>query len=311
MRFPVRFLPSGTKIDFMGKRWLGFAASFLLVIGTFASIAVQGFNYGIDFTGGVLIEAKTEQAADLGVMRADIGNLKLGSFSLQNAGDARSVIIRIQAGSGENQAKVAEKVKEAVLASAGGKAEFRKVDYVGPQVGAELIRGAAIALVLSFAAIMLYIWFRFEWQYGVGGILALMHDATLMLGFYSVTRIEFDLTSVAAVLTVVGYSINDSVVIYDRIRENMRKYKKMDLSGLINLSLNETLSRTIITASTVLLATVGLVTLGGEVLKSFSAGMLFGVVIGTYSSIYVSAPVLIYTGLRGRAEEQQPAGVGA
>ena len=180
--------------------------------------------------------------------------------------------------------------------------EYRRIDYVGPKVGGELIKGGVIALLLSFASIMGYIWIRFEWQYGIGGIVALIHDVWLTIGFFSLTQLDFDLSSVAAILTIIGYSINDSVVIYDRIRENLRKYKKMAISELLNLSINETLSRTILTVSTVLVAVLTLILVGGEVIKSFSLSTFFGILIGTYSSIYISAPILIFLNLRPAVE---------
>ena len=180
----------------------------------------------------------------------------------------------------------------------GAPIEYLRVDYVGPQVGGELIRGSFMALIFAMVAMMFYLWFRFEWQYGAGGILALLHDAILTVGFYSVTQIEFNLTSVAAILTVIGYSINDSVVIYDRVRENLRKYKIKPVDEVLNLAVNETLGRTFLTGGTVLMALLGLVIFGGDVLFGFSAAMIFGVIVGTYSSIYVSSTVLIYLNLR-------------
>jgi SecD/SecF fusion protein len=210
------------------------------------------------------------------------------------------VLIRLQASEEQEQAKIIAQVRT-ILDGAIEGVEYRKIDYVGPTVGRELIRGGSIAVALAFAAIMLYVWFRFEWQYGVGAILALIHDSVMIIGFFVVTRFEFGLTAIAAILTIVGYSINDSVVIYDRIRENMRRFKKMPAFELLNLSINDTLSRTILTASTTLLASMALAIFGGEVIRGFSAAMVFGVIIGTYSSIYISAPTLIYLNIRPKS----------
>jgi preprotein translocase subunit SecF len=185
-----------------------------------------------------------------------------------------------------------------------GTVDYRKIDYVGPTIGGELIENGIWAVMLSFASIMIYVWFRFEWQYGVGAIAALVHDSIMILGFFAITQLEFGLTAIAAILTIIGYSINDSVVIYDRIRENMRRFKKMSVFDLLNISINDTLSRTVLTASTTLLAALALLVFGGDVIKSFSAAMVFGVIIGTYSSIYISAPALIYLHLRPDPEAQ-------
>lgn len=298
--FPLKIVPDKTRIDFMGKRWVGFVFSIVIIAACFASIALRGFNYGIDFSGGILIEARMEQAPDLGKMRDTLSHLHLGDIALQNFGTSRDVMLRIgsQEDGEQNQMKLVEKIKATLAKEYGAGIEYRKIDFVGPQVGDELIWSGGLAMVLAFAAIMAYVWARFEWQYGVGALLALLHDAILTLGFMSVTQLEFNLTSVAAVLTIIGYSINDSVVIYDRIRENMRKYKKMSIAELLNVSLNETLSRTILTVMTVVLTTLALVFFGGDVLRSFSVTMLFGIIAGTYSSVYISAPILIYLNLR-------------
>lgn len=298
MRFPIKFFPDVTRFDFMGRRWLGFALSLILMVGTAVSLSVKGLNYGIDFTGGVLIELRAPQAVDLGGLRDKLTHALDAEISLQTAGDPRDVLLRVQSRQEEEQAQVVAKTKSLLAESLGQEIEYRKIDYVGPQVGRELVEKGLWALGLSLLGIMGYLWFRFEWQFGLGGVVALAHDAIVTLGFYSVAGMEFNLTSIAAILTIVGYSINDSVVIYDRARENMRKYKRMALDEILNLSLNETINRTVMTAGTVLLSSIALLVFGGEVLKSFSAAMVFGVVAGTYSSIYISAPVLIYTNLR-------------
>ena len=292
MRFPIRFIPAKTNFQFIRYRVIAFTISIALSLATFAYIGTQGLNLGIDFTGGVLIELKTEEAADLSQMRTLLANENFGEVSLQNFGDERSVLVRIQA-TDENQAQVVAAVKSD-LDAAIKNIDYRRVEFVGPTVGRELIHSAFMALTLAMAAMLVYIWFRFEWQFGVGGILALLHDGIMVLGFYAVMKLEFGATAIAAILTVIGYSINDSVVIYDRIRENMRKFKKMPIEELIDLSVNETLSRTILTGGTTLLALTALALFGGEVIRGFSLAIGFGIIVGTYSSVFISAPVLIY-----------------
>ncbi len=298
--FPLKLFPDESKIDFISKRWIAFIFSTVLTILTVVLLFTKGLNLGIDFTGGILIEAKFEQAADLGKMRDILKHDELGDISLQTFGNDNTILIRVGKSSDDAQERivVVNKIKTSLAENFTGGIEYRKVDYVGPKVGDELIRSGFLALILSFAAMMVYIWFRFEWQYGLGGIIAIVHDAILTLGFFSFTGLEFNLSSIAAILTVVGYSINDSVVIFDRIREDIRKYKKLPITDLINLSVNSTLSRTILTSVTTLLSLIALIVFGGEVVKSFSIATFFGILIGTYSSVYIGTPVLIYMKLR-------------
>jgi preprotein translocase subunit SecF len=297
MAFPLRYFPETTHINFMKMRIPALVFSLLVIAVTIFMVFSKGFNMGIDFTGGVVMEVRAPERIDLPKMRELLPTSSFGEVSLQYFGGDKDVMIRIPAKEDVNQAKVAEQVKLLVAKDFEG-IEFRKIDYVGPTVGKELLTGGVLSMVLSFAAMMLYIWFRFEWQYGVGGIFALVHDATMILLFYLVTGYEFSLTSIAAVLTIIGYSINDSVVIYDRIRENLRKFKQKSIEDVINISINETLSRTVLTAGTTILSACALVVFGGEVLRGFSASLLWGLIIGTYSSIYISAPILIYFNLR-------------
>jgi preprotein translocase subunit SecF len=299
---PLRIFSHKTNFDFMGKRWIGFILSIVMTVVAIGIVTIKGLNLGIDFTGGILMEIHTEKPIDLGALRKVLSHDKFGEVSLQNIGDTSDVMIRIQSGGDDEQAKLVAEVKSLLAQAIEGKIDYRKIDFVGPTVGKELIRGGMIAVLLSFASIMMYVWFRFEWQYGCGAILALVHDSIMIIGFFAVTRFEFGLTAIAAILTIVGYSINDSVVIYDRIRENMRRYKKMNMSELLNISINDTLSRTVLTASTTLLAATALALFGGEVIEGFSWAMVFGVLIGTYSSIYISAPTLIYLNLRSNTE---------
>ncbi|MCD6036096.1 MAG: secF [Rickettsiales bacterium] len=307
---PLHLIPSGTKIDFLGKRWFAFIFSIVTTLGTLGLIGTKGFNFGIDFTGGIVMELRfTEENPDIAALRDLLSENIEGEISLQYFGSEKDVLLRIQEkeeiGQDGTASATVLKVKELLAKEVSPSIDYRKVDYVGPQVSEELLRSGALAMVLSFLGIMLYVWFRFEWQFGVGAIIALLHDAILTVGFYSLMGIEFNLASVAAVLTVVGYSINDSVVIYDRIRENLRKYKKKPIDQLLNESINETLSRTILTVSTTVFAVIALILVGGPVIQGFSLALLFGIVVGTYSSIYVSAPILIYLNIR-KVDVTQP-----
>lgn len=299
MRFPFQMFRTVPNYDFVGYRKVGFAITIIGILATFASLAINGLNFGIDFSGGVVMEVRTEQTADINKMRTILETANTKDASLQSVGnDGREVMIRLKPKGDESQNQVSQTVRSTLDAGYGAPIEYLRVDYVGPQVGGELIRGSFMALAFAMLAMAMYLWFRFEWQYGFGGILALLHDAILVVGFYSVTQIEFNLTSVAALLTVIGYSINDSVVIYDRVREDLRKFKVKSVPDVINLACNETLARTFLTGGTVLAALTGLVIFGGDVLFGFSAAMIFGVIVGTYSSIYVSSTILIYMNLR-------------
>ncbi|MCI5048906.1 MAG: protein translocase subunit SecF [Rickettsiales bacterium] len=299
---PITLIPQTTSINFIKTRFIGFSISMLLMVAAAVIIWEKGLNLGIDFAGGILIDIRAEQATDLAPLRAALNDPAFGEVSLQHFGSDDEVLVRIEVSDETEQAELVEKAKQ-IIGQTYENVEFRQIDYVGPTVGRELIESGIMALCISMAAMMLYIWFRFEWQFGVGGILALLHDLALMIAFYAFTRFDFSLTSIAAILTVIGYSINDSVVIYDRIRENMRKYKKMPLDELLNKSINDTLSRTIVTGLTTIIAAAALVIFGGEVIRGFSYALLFGVVVGTYSSIYISAPILLYFGIREEAED--------
>jgi preprotein translocase subunit SecF len=287
------FLRKPPKIDFMRFHLFGFAFSGMLAIGSIVLFILSGLNYGIDFKGGILIEARsTTGPANLGEMRSTLDSLHLGEVSLQGFGAPTDVLIRLPEQAGGDQAQ--EQSVNAVRNALGPSLEFRRVEVVGPSVGEELIRAGVLATVLALFAIAAYVWFRFEWQFGVGAMLSTIHDVITTVGLFALLRLEFNLTTLAAILTIAGYSINDTVVIYDRVRETMRKYKTMDFRSLVNLSLNETLSRTILTVSTVALAAVSLLVFGGEVLRGFSIAMLWGIVIGTYSSLFIAAPLLYY-----------------
>lgn len=295
--FPLKLIPADTRIDFIRWRWFGFAFSFALMAVTAALLATRGLNPGIDFAGGILLEIRTPQQADIAALRDILNSPDWGEVSLQRFGDKRDVLIRVETSDETEQAGLVEQIKQTLSAHEPG-ITYRKIDYVGPTIGKELIESGILALLIAMAAMMLYIWFRFEWHFGLGGILALLHDAALMLGFYVISGFEFGLTSIAAILTVIGYSINDSVVIYDRIRENLRKYKKLPIPDLLNRSINETLARTVVTALTTMLAALALALFGGEVIRGFSYALFVGVLVGTYSSVFIAAPVLLYFRIR-------------
>jgi preprotein translocase subunit SecF len=271
-------------------------------IGLFLTV---GLNLGIDFKGGLLIEARTQGPADLAGMRAKIDALHIGEASLQGFGAPDEVLIRLPLQNGGDAAQ--ESAITAIKGALGEGIEYRRQEVVGPSVGSELIRAGALATVLALAAILIYIWFRFEWQFGVGATISTIHDVVTTVGLFAIFQLEFNLTTLAAILTIAGYSINDTVVIYDRVREAMRRHRTMPFSELINLALNETLSRTILTVSTVALAVLSLLIFGGEVLKGFSIAMLWGIVIGTYSSLFIAAPIIYYIQPNRRAVAREPA----
>lgn len=290
-----RSVLSNTKIDFMKVHKIALSASIFFMLVSLILVFSKGLNLGIDFSGGILIEARISEDVKVSEIR-ELLKKEAKDVQIQNIGKG-DILIRV-AGEDDQENKagqsaVVKRIQESLDRNYSD-IEYRKVDYVGPQIGSELIQNGFLALFMSCIFIMIYIWIRFDWQFGLGGIFALIHDAILTLGFFSITGLEFNLTSIAAILTVIGYSINDSVVIYDRIRENLRKHKRMGLSNLINLSTNSTLSRTLLTAGTTLISLLALIIFGGEVLRSFSLATFFGIALGTYSSIYISAPILIY-----------------
>lgn len=293
----IKYLPQKTNIDFIKQRFIGYAVTLVFVAGSILALAVQGLNFGIDFKGGILVEIQTEGPADLGALRSKLGGLGLGEVTLQTIGtQGNEVMIRLQRQEGgeESQMAALTTLKQAL----GAGVEIRRTEVVGGKVSDELVQDGVLAIGLSILAIAAYVWFRFEWQFGVGALAATFHDVIATFGLFALTGLEFNLTTVAAVLTIAGYSINDTVVSYDRVRENLRKYKTMSLKDLINVSINETLTRTLLTGGTTLMAVIALAMFGGEVLRGFSYAMIFGVVIGTFSSIYVAMPVLIYFNLR-------------
>ena len=298
----LRIVPDNTKFDFMRFRRISFPVSALMSILAISLYFFHGLNFGIDFKGGTLIEVQTKAgAADLANMRSTLGGLGLGEVQLQQFGAPNDVLIRIaeQPGGDEAQQQAVTKARSAL----GDAYDYRRVEVVGPRVSGELLSYGVIGLGLAILCILIYLWFRFEWQFALGAMIANVHDIVLTIGFMSVTQIDFDLTSIAALLTILGYSLNDTVVIYDRIREMLRRYKKMPMPELLNASVNQTLSRSVITHVTVSLALLALLLFGGEAIHSFTATMMFGVVlVGTYTSVFIASPILIYLGV-GRGSD--------
>lgn len=292
----LNIIPYGTNFNFIGKRYIAFALSIITLVGTLVLIPARGLNLGIDFTGGILIDAQFPAKIELAAMREQMKETGLKDVSLQTFGEDTQVLIRIGQSSESDQERQATiaLVKKTLATHYGENIEYRKVDYVGPKVGGELIRSGIISTVLAVLGIMLYIWLRFEWQYGVAAIASLVHDAVVTVGFLCITQLEFNMSSIAAVLTIIGYSINDTVVAFDRIRDNIKKYKKMPMPDLLNRSINDNLARMILTPATTMMALIALILVGGEVVRSFSYAMAFGVVVGTFSSLYVAAPLLLY-----------------
>jgi preprotein translocase subunit SecF len=293
----LRIVPDDTKFDFMRFRRISFPVSALLSILAIFLYFFHGLNFGIDFVGGTLMEVQSKSGpADLAKMRETVSGLGLGEVQLQQFGGPTNVLLRVaqQPGGEEAQQAAVAKIRQAL----GDSVEYRRVEVVGPRVSTELLAYGTIGLVFAILSILVYLWFRFEWQFALGAMVANVHDIVLTIGFMSVTQIDFDLTSIAALLTILGYSLNDTVVIYDRIRENLRRYKRLSMPDLLNSSVNSTLSRSIITHVTVTLALLALLLFGGHAIHSFTATMMFGVVlVGTYTSVFIAAPILIYLGV--------------
>ncbi len=283
--------------DFVRQRYVAFLITGIMIFGSLGLVAFKGLNLGIDFTGGIMMEIKTPEVPDLVKMRTDLNALELGDISIQEFGTPQSFLIRVpeQKGGADAQKNAIETIKTSLNSIFPDKVvEYQRSEYVGPQVGDELKKSGIIAFILTVVGIMAYIWYRFEWQYGLSAILSLMHDSLAVVGLFSLFWMHFDLGTLAAVLLVAGYSTNDTVIVFDRVRENRRKFKKMPLRDIINMSVNQTLTRTINTSLTTLLSLIALWLFGGEVIRDFANAMIFGIVIGTYSSIYVASSALLY-----------------
>ncbi|HEV7293167.1 MAG TPA: protein translocase subunit SecD [Devosia sp.] len=300
----VKFVPDNTKIPFMNWRKIAITGSVILSVASLAWFGIHGLNLGIDFKGGTSIEAQHQDGpADPGVIRQALGTLDLGDVQVQGFGPPEDLLIRIelQEGGPEAQQAAVDRVTDLLTAE---NYEVRRTEAVSGTVSSELALTSTIGLSVAVLAILAYLWFRFEWQFAVGAVVSTLHDVILTIGFFALTGIEFNASSIAAILTIVGYSLNDTVVVYDRVREFMRKYRKVPLVDLLNRAINSTLSRTVLTGPTTLLALLALAVFGGEVIRSFVLSMIFGVLVGTYSSIFIAAPILVYLGLKERAEPQ-------
>jgi preprotein translocase subunit SecF len=301
----LRLVPKDTNYDFFSrsKLWLGFSA--LLMIASVLSFLSQGLNFGIDFRGGTTLRTDSAQPVDVAAYRGALQQLNLGDVTITEVfdpnfrDDQNVTMIRIQAQDG--QEAISSEIVEAARAALSVVAPdimFVSVESVGPKVSGELIQTAVIAVVLAIGAVLVYIWLRFEWQFAIGAVAALVHDVLLTIGVFSIVQIRFDLAIIAALLTIVGYSLNDTVVVFDRVRENLRKFKKRPLQEVMNVSINETLARTVMTSVTTLLALIALFVLGGDVIRGFIFAMIWGVVVGTYSSIFVASAILLRLGVK-------------
>jgi preprotein translocase subunit SecF len=296
----IQYFPTNTNFPFMRfRRW---SFPFSAVMSVLAVLLF--FSSGIDFKGGTLVEMQAKGQANVASVRERADKLGFGEVEVQEFGDGREVSVRVelQPGGEQGQQAVVQKMREAFA----GDYDFRRVEVVGPRVSGELVQSGTLGVLLSLLAILAYLWFRFEWQFAIGAVVATLHDIVLTIGFFGLTQIEFNMTSIAAILTIIGYSLNDTVVVYDRIRETMRKYKRLSVHDLLDKAMNDTLTRTIVTGVSTGLALLALAFFGGEVLKSFTYAMLFGLVVGTYSSVFIAAPILIYLGLKQGSEAAAP-----
>ena len=297
----LRIIPDDTKFGFMRFRRYSYPFSAIVSVISVVAFIFISMNFGIDFTGGTLIEMQAKSGKfDVGAVREQASDLALGEVEVQEFGDKGEVSLRfgLQQGGEKAQQTVVEKVKAAFEKDF----EFRRVEVVGPRISGELVQSGTLGIVLAILAVLVYLWFRFEWQFAVGAVIATLHDLVLTIGFFALTQIEFNMTSIAAILTIIGFSLNDTVVVFDRIREMLRRYKKMPIDDLLDIAINATLSRTIYTSVTTALALLALVLFGGTIIQSFSYAMMFGVVVGIYSTVFIAAPILIYLGVRMSGE---------
>jgi preprotein translocase SecF subunit len=303
VKFPIRIIPDDTNLPFMKWAKIRTPVSLALIVLTFVLFFTVGVNEGIDFKGGTVLEVHSLNGpADVAKIRGIVDGLGFGDVQIQSIGSEDDVLIRIatQPGGETAQQAVVAKTREAL---GSGNYEYRRVEVVGPRVSGELAKSGTLAVLFTIAGIMIYIWFRFEWQFGIAAVATLVHDAILTLGFFAATQIDFNLTSLAAILTIIGYSLNDTVVIFDRIRENLRRYKTMPIRQIIDLSTNQSLARTIMTSLTLELALLSLYLFGGPVVQSFTAAMIWGIFVATASSIFIGGPILIYFNIRPGVEK--------
>jgi preprotein translocase subunit SecF len=309
---PIHLIPPNTRINFMRWHRLAFVVAVIMTLGSVGLLFVKGLNFGIDFAGGILMEVRAPQPPDLADMRGRLDGLGLGEVSLQSFGDPNTVLVRLpqQQGGEDAQQTAISKVR----AELGSGWEYRRTETVGPKVGSELVKNAVIAVALAMAGIFVYVWIRYAWQFGMNALLAMVHDVVTTVGLFSLLGLQFDLATVAAILTVAGYSVNDKVVVFDRIRFEMRRYKTMPMADVVNLSVNETLSRTTVTAGLTLISVIALFLFGGEVLHGFAIALIWGIIIGTYSSICIAAAGLLnlrHSKIRGDDQGAKDAGKGA
>mgnify|MGYP000170950492 CR=1 FL=1 len=300
----LKLVPQDTNLQFVRMRFIAYVLSALMIIGSIGLYFSNGLNFGIDFKGGFLIEAHTEAPADLGLIRGLIGDLNLGDVSIQTFGEDNQILIRIEEQDAMSLNEVVTLVQTTLTNGVDDTVIFQRTESVGGVVSGELVQSGIMSVLLAVGAVLFYIWIRFEWQFGLGAVIALVHDVILTVGMFSLTQLEFNLSIIAAILTIVGYSLNDTVVVYDRIRENLGKFRKKEMPDLINFSLNETLARTVMTSVTTLLALVALFYFGGEAIHGFTAAMIWGIFVGTYSSVFIASPVLLWFELRREPEEK-------
>jgi preprotein translocase subunit SecF len=293
----MKLLNKKTEWDFLGKRRIAFAVSAVLILISAASLALRGLELGVDFTGGTIIEVGYPKAVDLAPLRQTLTDAGYDGAVVQHFGSARDVMIRLAPREGLNSADLSNQLLALLKKSSGGEVEMRRVEFVGPQVGEELTEDGGLAMLFSLIAIMIYVTLRFEWRFSLGSVAALVHDVIITMGVFSVLGLEFDLSVLAAVLAVIGYSLNDTIVVFDRIRENFRKMRKGTAEHVINVSLNQTLARTLMTSLTTLLVLISLFVFGGEIIHGFATALIVGVVVGTYSSIYVASPITMALGV--------------
>lgn len=306
---PLHLVPDDVNVPFLKFRKIFYIVSLVMVLASVGLFVTKGLNFGIDFRGGILLEIKTDGPADISALRDNLGSLGLGDVSIQEFGEPDDVLIQLQRQDGDEKAQMS--ALATVTEALGDNVTIRRSELVGPKVGDELKEAGVYSVAISLLLIMVYIWFRFEWQFAVASVVALLHDVLITIGFFVITGVQFDLATLAAVLTVAGYSINDTVVVFDRIREYLRKFRKMEIPDLLDLSINSTLSRTTMTSFTTLLALIALFVFGGEAIRGFTMALIFGIVIGTYSSICVASPLLMVLRLNRKipeGEETQKAG---
>tara|TARA_Y100001936_G_scaffold62939_1_gene61937 strand:+ start:719 stop:1627 length:909 start_codon:yes stop_codon:yes gene_type:complete len=290
----LKLIKQNTNIKFLKYKKITLFISLIFCLLSFFSVFINGLNFGIDFKGGSLIEVKSEESINISNVRSRLSSLNLGDVQIQNFGSEKNILVRVEASSSENNSSVLS-IITSELVSFG---EIQRTEVVGPKISSELIQKGILAIISAVGLMLFYIWIRFEWQFSLGAVLALIHDVIITIGIFSFFQIEFNLSIIAALLTIIGYSMNDTVVVYDRIRENLRKYKKQDLYDLINSSINQTLSRTVLTSFTTLLALFSLYIFGGQVIKGFTLAMIIGVFIGTYSSTFIASQLLHILGVK-------------